>query len=99
MVTTKSRELPESLFGVAVAAAHPSCCLPPHLPDAPPRGRLIVLAAGKGAGSLAQEAERHYASLIAQGRLDGVAVTRHRYWRPTARLAMVEAGDAVPDGA
>jgi glycerate 2-kinase len=98
-VATKSRELLESLFRSAVAAAHPSCCLPPHLPDAPPRGRLIVLAAGKGAGSLAQEAERHYASLIAQGRLDGVAVTRHGYGRPTARIAMIEAGHPVPDEA
>ena len=56
-MTTKSRELLESLFRVAVAAAHPSCCLPPHLPDAPPRGRLIVLAAGKAAGSLTARAQ------------------------------------------
>jgi glycerate 2-kinase len=82
-VATKSRELLESLFRSAVAAAHPSCCLPPHLPDPPPRGRLIVLAAGKAAGSLAEEAERHYAALIAQGRLDGIAVTRHGYGRPS----------------
>jgi glycerate 2-kinase len=98
-VATKSRELLESLFRSAVAAAHPSCCLPPHLPDPPPRGRLIVLAAGKAAGSLAEEAERHYAALIAQGRLDGIAVTRHGYGRPTARIAMVEAGHPVPDEA
>ena len=59
-MTTKSRELLKSLFRVAVAAAHPSRCLPPHLPDAPPRGRLIVLAAGKAAGSLTEVAEKHY---------------------------------------
>jgi hydroxypyruvate reductase len=95
-VATKSRELLESLFQGAVAAAHPSRCLPAHLPQAPARGRLIALAAGKAAGSLAEEAERHYASLIAQGWLDGVAVTRHGYGRPTARIAMVEAGHPVP---
>ena len=39
----------ESLFRTAVAAAHPSQCLPPNLPEPPPRGRLIVLAAGKAA--------------------------------------------------
>jgi glycerate 2-kinase len=99
MVTTKSRELLESLFRVAVATAHPSRCLPPQLPDAPPRGRLIVLAAGKAAGSLTEVAENHYAELIAQGRLDGVAVTRHGYGRPTRRIAMIEAGHPVPDEA
>jgi len=98
-VTTKSRELLESLFRVAVATAHPSHCLPPHLPDAPPRGRLIVLAAGKAAGSLTEVAEKHYAGLIGQGRLVGVAVTRHGYGRPTQRIAMVEAGHPVPDEA
>jgi len=98
-VTTKSRELLESLFRTVVAAAHPSRCLPPHLPDAPPRGRLIVLAAGKAAGSFTEVAEGHYPALIGDGRLDGVAVTRHGYGRPTQRIAMVEAGHPVPDEA
>src|SRR5262249_59737360 len=42
---------------------------------------------------------RSYAGLIAQGRLDGVAVARHGYGRPTQRIAMVEAGHPVPDEA
>jgi glycerate 2-kinase len=98
-VTTKSRELLESLFRTVVATAHPSRCLPPRLPDAPPRGRLIVLAAGKAAGSFTEVAEGHYPALIGDGRLDGVAVTRHGYGRPTQRIAMVEAGHPVPDEA
>ena len=98
-MTTKSRELLESLFRTAVATAHPSRRLPPHLPEAPARGRLIVLAAGKAAGSLTETAEKHYAELIVQGRLDGVAVTRHGYGRPTQRIAMIEAGHPVPDEA
>ena len=98
-MTTKSRELLESLFRVAVATTHPSRCLPPHLPDAPPRGRLIVLAAGKAAGSLTEVAEKHYAGPIAQGHLDGVAVARHGYGRPTRRITMIEAGHPVPDEA
>jgi glycerate 2-kinase len=98
-VTTKSRDVLESLFRAAVATAHPSRCLPPQLPDAPPRGRLIVLAAGKAAGSLTETAERHYPALIGQNRLDGVAVTRHGYGRSTRRIAMVEAGHPVPDEA
>jgi glycerate 2-kinase len=98
-VTTKLRDFLESLFRAAVATAHPSRCLPPHLPDAPARGRLIVLAAGKAAGSLTETAEGHYPALIGQGRLDGVAVTRHGYGRPTQRIVMVEAGHPVPDEA
>ena len=98
-MATQSRELLESLFRAAVGAAHPSRCLPPNLPEAPPHGRLIVLAAGKGAGSLTEVAEQHYLTRIPDERLDGIAVTRHGYGRPTRRIAMVEAGHPVPDEA
>jgi glycerate 2-kinase len=49
-------------FDAAVAAAHPRQCLPPHLPDPPGSGRLVVLAAGKAAGSMAATAEASTAS-------------------------------------
>jgi len=49
-MVASSRQLLESLVPTAVAAAHPSQCLPPNLPEPPPRGRLIVLAAGKRRG-------------------------------------------------
>ena len=98
-MATQSRELLESLFRAAVGAAHPSGCLPPNLPEPPPHGRLIVLAAGKGAGSLTEVAEQHYLARIPEERLDGIAVTRHGYGRPTRRIAMVEAGHPVPDEA
>jgi glycerate 2-kinase len=99
VVVTQSRELLESLFRGAVAAAHPSHCLPPQLPEPPPAGRLIVLAAGKGAGALTEVAERDYVARISAERLDGVAVARHGYGRPTHRIAMVEAGHPIPDEA
>jgi glycerate 2-kinase len=98
-LATQSRELLESLFHAAVGAAHPSRCLPSNLPEAPPHGRLIVLAAGKGAGSLTEVAEQHYLARIPEERLDGIAVTRHGYGRPTRRIAMMEAGHPVPDEA
>ncbi len=98
-MATQSRDLLESLFGAAVGAAHPSHCLPPSLPDPPQRGRLIVLAAGKGAGSLTEVAEAHYLTRMPADRIEGVAVTRHGYGRPTRRVAMVEAGHPVPDEA
>src|ERR1700685_3272957 len=93
-----SRELLESLFRTAVAAAHPSQCLPPNLPEPPQRGRLVVLAAGKAAGSMTEAAERHYLGRIAEDRLAGIAVTRHGYGRPTRHIPIVEAGPPVPDG-
>ena len=88
------------LFRTAVAAAHPSTFLPPLLPP-PPKGRLIVLAAGKAAGSMAEVAEAHYLDKlhIAAERLSGVAVARHGYGRHLRRVRMIEAGHPVPDQA
>ena len=98
-MATQNRDFLESLFRSAVAAAHPSRCLPPHLPEPPARGRLIVLAAGKGGGSLMEVAERHYLDRMTESRLDGIAVTRHGYGRPTRHIPVVEAGHPVPDAA
>jgi glycerate 2-kinase len=98
-LATQSRELLESLFRTAVGAAHPSRCLPPNLPDPPPRGRLVVLAAGKAAGSLTEVAEQVYLARLPDSRLDGIAVTRHGYGRPTRRIPVIEAGHPVPDAA
>ncbi len=88
----------ESLFYTAVAAAHPSTFLAKHLPP-PPRGKLIVLAAGKAAGSMAEAAERHYldALHLSASRMVGTAVVRHGYGRPTRVVMMIEAGHPVPD--
>ena len=86
------------LFRTAIAAAHPSSCLPPHLPPAPRSGRLIVLAAGKAAGSMAEVAEAAYADLPPD-RLTGIAVARQGYGRPTRIIPMIEAGHPIPDAA
>jgi hydroxypyruvate reductase len=98
-LATQSRDFLESLFRSAVAAAHPSRCLPPHLPEPPARGRLIVLAAGKAAGSLTEVAEQHYLARMPESRLGGIAVTRHGYGRPTKLIRVIEAGHPVPDEA
>jgi len=98
-MTTQSQDLLESLFRAAVGAAHPSRCLPPQLPEPPPRGRLVVLAAGKAGGSLTEVAEQHYLARMPETRLTGIAVTRHGYGRPTRHIPVVEAGHPVPDAA
>ena len=88
------------LFRTAVAAAHPASCLPPLLPP-PPVGRLILLAAGKAAGSMAEVAEGFYLDRLKLDpeRLCGIAVARHGYGRPLQIVTMIEAGHPVPDGA
>jgi glycerate 2-kinase len=93
------RDFLEQLYRTAIAAAHPDNCLRAHLPAPPPSGRLIVLAAGKAAGSMTEVAERHYHGSTASDRIDGVAVTRHGYGRPTRQIAVIEAGHPVPDAA
>jgi glycerate 2-kinase len=91
----------ERLYHTAVAAAHPSQCLPQHLPAPPASGRIIILAAGKAAGSMVEVAERHYLDDVGvpSSRIAGLAVTRRGYARPTRLIRVVEAGHPVPDAA
>src|SRR5437762_1557327 len=97
----RQRTFLESLFRTAVAAAHPDLCLPPHLPSPPVSGRVIILAAGKAAGSMVAAAERYYLDQrgLLPGRLAGLGVTRHGYNRPTRVVPVVEAGHPMPDAA
>ena len=87
-----------TIFDAAVARAHPAGCLPAHLPPAPEKGRLILLAAGKAAGSMTALAEAHYLDGgLAPERLVGHAVARHGYETKTRHIPMVAAGHPVPD--
>jgi glycerate 2-kinase len=100
MMDAPLRAFLADLFRTAVAAAHPASCLPPLLPP-PPVGRLILLAAGKAAGSMAEVAEGFYLDRLNLDpeRLCGIAVARHGYGRPLQIVTMIEAGHPVPDGA
>jgi len=80
-----------SMFQAAIDAAAPDACLPPHLPPAP-RGRTIVLGAGKAGGAMARAVERHW-----PGPLEGLVVTRYGHGAPTERIEVVEAAHPVPD--
>jgi hydroxypyruvate reductase len=87
-----------TIFDAAVARAHPAGCLPEHLPPPPATGRLILLAAGKAAGSMTALAEAHYLdSGFPPERLLGHAVARHGYETTTRHIPMVAAGHPVPD--
>jgi hydroxypyruvate reductase len=100
-LTASPRAFLEGLYRTAVTAAHPATCLRAHLPAPPASGRLLILAAGKAAGSMAEVAERHYLDEcgVPPDRIGGLAVTRHGYGRPTRRVRVIEAGHPVPDAA
>src|SRR5436190_24365118 len=93
----EKRILLRRIFDAAVAAAHPSTCLPLHLPSPPTAGRIIILAAGKAAGSMTAAAERFYLDQhgVDPARISGIAVARIGYGEPTRVVEMVEAGHPV----
>ncbi|WP_291863590.1 DUF4147 domain-containing protein [Bradyrhizobium sp.] len=97
---TDRRPLLRAIFSAAVAAAHPDVVLVRHLPPAP-KGRVICLAAGKGAAAMAAAAERYYLDELGlpPSRLTGIATTRHGHGVPTRRIRVVQAGHPVPDEA
>ncbi|WGR94100.1 glycerate kinase [Bradyrhizobium sp. ISRA443] len=97
---TDRRPFLRSIFDAAVAAAHPDVVLASRLRPVP-KGRVIILAAGKGAGAMAAAAERHYLDALGldPARLVGIATTRHGHGVPTRRITVVEAGHPVPDEA
>ncbi|MGC1387037.1 MAG: glycerate kinase [Steroidobacteraceae bacterium] len=82
-----------AMFDAAIASAQPAKCIPAHLP-APPRGRLIIIGAGKASAAMARAVEQHW-----PGPLSGLVVTRYGYAVPCARIEIVEAAHPVPDEA
>ncbi len=95
----QQRMIAEAIFNAAVARAHPDTCLMAHLPPPPANGKLVLLAAGKAAGSMVAMAERHYLDGLglSRDRLVGHAVARHGYGARTRVIPMIEAGHPVPD--
>lgn len=83
----------KSLFQKAVDAADPAKCLPDFLPE-PPRGRTLLVAAGKAAASMARAAERHWP---ADAPLTGMALTRYDHGLDCDRIEVIEAAHPVPD--
>ena len=79
------------MFDAAVASAMPDVCVPAHLP-APPRGRTIVIGAGKASAAMAHAVEKHW-----RQPLEGLVVTRYGHHVATDRIEIVEAAHPVPD--
>lgn len=90
---TEPRTLLLDLFQAALAAADPARVLPGFLPE-PPRGRTLVVGAGKAAASMARAVEENW-----DGPLEGLVVTRYGHAVPCERIKVVEAAHPVPDAA
>ena len=85
------REFMRRLFDAAITAADPLLCVAPHLPPRP-KGRTIVVGAGKASAAMAQAVERAW-----DGQLEGLVVTRDGYGAKCERIEIVEASHPVPD--
>nr|WP_246746264.1 MULTISPECIES: glycerate kinase [Nitratireductor] len=81
------------MFAAAVAAADPAKTIRAFLPEKP-RGRAIVVGAGKGVAQMAAALEDAW-----DGPLEGVVVTRYGYGAPTRMIEVLEAAHPVPDEA
>lgn len=82
-----------SIFNAAVAAADPERTIRDHLP-ARPKGRTIVIGAGKGSAQMAAAFEK-----VWDGPIEGLVVTRYGYGARCERIEIIEAAHPVPDAA
>ncbi len=83
----------QSLFHRAVASVDPANCLPPFLPPVP-KGRTLVVAAGKAAASMARATENAWPN---DAPLSGIALTRYGHGMACERIEVIEAAHPVPD--
>ena len=90
------RELLRAMFDAAIASAQPDRVIAAHLPPAP-KGRLIVIGAGKASAAMARAVEDHWPG--AKDALTGTVVTRYGYAVPCERIQVLEASHPVPDAA
>ena len=89
----KHKKLLREMFEAAVAAAQPSAVMAKYLPPKP-KGRTIVVGAGKASGAMAMALEKAW-----RAKVEGLVVTRYGYRLPTKHIEVVEAAHPVPDAA
>ncbi len=97
------RELLIESFRAALSAADPLVIVPAHLPK-PPKGRTVVVGAGKAAAAMAKAVENNWP---AEASLEGIVITRYAHGfdadsietAALTRIRVLEAGHPVPDDA
>ena len=92
-MTLDPKALLIGVFNAAVAAADPELTIKANLPERP-KGRTVVIGAGKGSAQMAAAFER-----VWDGPLSGVVVTRYGYAAPCKRIDVLESAHPVPDAA
>ena len=93
MKDADARALLRDLFDAALAAARPATCLAPYIDGlSPPKGRTLVIGAGKASAAMARAVEDRWAHP-----LEGLVVTRYGYGEVCQRIEIVEAAHPVPD--
>jgi len=93
MPSIPPRKLLLGSFKAALAAADPLQIVPSHLPK-PPKGRTLVVGAGKAAASMASAVEKRWPK---NKPLSGLVITRYGHGLPTKRIKVIEAGHPIPD--
>jgi hydroxypyruvate reductase len=93
MKDTDARALLRDLFDAALAAARPATCLAPYIDTLQaPKGRTVVIGAGKASAAMARAVEERWPHPI-----EGLIVTRYGYGETCKRIEIVEAAHPVPD--
>ena len=88
----QARAALKQVFAASIAAADPRRVLAPYLP-ARPRGRIVVVGAGKSAAVMAAAVEEAWPD----ANLSGVVVTRYGHAVPTRHIEVIESSHPVPD--
>lgn len=93
MKDADARALLRAMFDAALAVARPSTCLAPYIAGLkPPKGRTVVIGAGKASAAMAKAVEDQW-----RHPLEGLVVTRYGYGEACKRIEIVEASHPVPD--
>jgi hydroxypyruvate reductase len=93
MKDADARTLLRDLFDAALAAARPATCLAPYIAGLqPPKGRTVVIGAGKASAAMARALEDQWPHP-----LEGLVVTRYGYGEACQKIEIVEAAHPVPD--
>lgn len=90
-VTRDPKAILRSLFEAAVDAANPQAAVARNLPSRP-RGRTVVIGAGKAAVPMAKAVEDNW-----DGPLEGFVIAPHGYAHDLKRLGLVHGRHPVPD--
>jgi len=93
MKDAAARALLRDLFDAALSAARPATCLAPYIDELQrPKGRTVVIGAGKASAAMARALEDRWPHP-----LEGLVVTRYGYGETCKRIEIVEAAHPVPD--